>query len=476
MSVSFNEIPANIRKPLFYAEVDNSLANAYSQNLKTLMFAQSISTVDEVPTFIASADQAVKKFGVGSMAHIMAKAYFANNRSNELWVLPMLDDGSATKAEYSFTITEADLTEALTVYVNVGGTVVEVNLAKDDTPTLMANKVASVFSTRTDLPVVVTSSAEVLTLTAKNGGTVANAMPVTIRGIESNYALVAGTGDPAITATMMNAIGDLDFEFWLSPFTDTTRVTTLSDELNARWDPLRQKYGHLFLAVNDNTANLQTFGNSLNNQHVTVIGTVEQSDWFIETLAAYVATVALSFSIDPARPTQTLDIAGLNLVKPEHELVYSEIQSLLFSGICPLDYSSGVVRIIRTITTYKTNAFGAPDVSYLDANTLFTLAQVIRRLKGVITSKFSRVKLVNDGVLIPAGSATVSPKVIRIELISIYDALINIGLCENAEKFEETLVVERNADDPNRLDVQIQPDLVNQLRVVAVKNSFRLQF
>jgi len=38
------------------------------------------------------------------------------------------------------------------------------------------------------------------------------------------------------------------------------------------------------------------------------------------------------------------------------------------------------------------------------------------------------------------------------------------------------LIVERNADDPNRLDVLLPPDLVNQLRVFAVLAQFRLQY
>lgn len=42
--------------------------------------------------------------------------------------------------------------------------------------------------------------------------------------------------------------------------------------------------------------------------------------------------------------------------------------------------------------------------------------------------------------------------------------------------FKKYLIVERNADNPNRLDVLFPPDYVNQLRVFALLNQFRLQY
>jgi phage tail sheath gpL-like len=50
------------------------------------------------------------------------------------------------------------------------------------------------------------------------------------------------------------------------------------------------------------------------------------------------------------------------------------------------------------------------------------------------------------------------------------------GLVENIEAFKEHLIVERNPNDPNRVDVLYTPDLVNQLRIFAVNAQFRLQY
>ncbi len=51
-----------------------------------------------------------------------------------------------------------------------------------------------------------------------------------------------------------------------------------------------------------------------------------------------------------------------------------------------------------------------------------------------------------------------------------------IGLVENRKLFAKYLIVERDPGNPNRLNVLFPPDYVNQLRVFAVLNQFRLQY
>ena len=70
----------------------------------------------------------------------------------------------------------------------------------------------------------------------------------------------------------------------------------------------------------------------------------------------------------------------------------------------------------------------------------------------------------------------VTPSIIRGELIAMYTKLEEKAIVENADLFAKYLIVERNKDDPNRVDVLLPPDLVNQLRVFAVLSQFRLQF
>ena len=74
-----------------------------------------------------------------------------------------------------------------------------------------------------------------------------------------------------------------------------------------------------------------------------------------------------------------------------------------------------------------------------------------------------------DQRLRPAGSS-------KAELIAQYSAMEAEGLVENMAAFKAALVVERDANDPNRVNILYPPDLVNQLRVFAVLAQFRLDY
>jgi phage tail sheath gpL-like len=65
---------------------------------------------------------------------------------------------------------------------------------------------------------------------------------------------------------------------------------------------------------------------------------------------------------------------------------------------------------------------------------------------------------------------------VKAELVAQYRIDEFNGLVENAAAFKNNLIVERDPNDVNRLNVLYPPDLVNQLRVFAVLAQFRLQF
>lgn len=77
--------------------------------------------------------------------------------------------------------------------------------------------------------------------------------------------------------------------------------------------------------------------------------------------------------------------------------IMTEQQTLLSHGVATAYVEGGTLQIQRSVTTYKKNAYGVADNSYLDSETLHTSAYVLRKLKSVITSKYGRHKLANDG-------------------------------------------------------------------------------
>jgi len=493
MPVSFNNIPQAVRVPLFYAEVDASQAGYFSQQNRSLLIGHKLvgaSAADNKPVLVSTTDQARAIFGVGSMLARMHELYRLNDPFGELWCVPVPPAaGAAATGTVTFT---GAATAAGTVALYIGAQKLQVGVANADTVANVATAVAAAVNADTRLPVTAAAAAGVVTLTARHAGVIGNDIVVQLnyRGIAGGEALPAGiaavatamaggAGTPTLNTAIGN-MGDDEFDFIISPFSDTTSLDaykTLMNDNSGRWAWNRQIYGHVYSAMRGAFATLQAAGVLRNDQHALVAGMepgIPNVVW--DFAAAYGARNAVYINADPARPTQTGELVGILPAPSAGRFIQTERQTLLSSGIATSYTVSGAVRVERAITTYQKNLWGQADPSYLDSETLHTLAFILRRLRARITTKYPRHKLADDGTRFGAGQAIVTPSVIRGELAAEYSDLELLGIAENAEAFAANLIVERDLDDPNRLNVLLPPDLVNQLRVFAVLAQFRLQY
>lgn len=492
--ISFNNIPANVRVPLFYAEMDNSQAGYFSQNLRTLLIGQKLAAgvaVADTPILVSRSDEAKTQFGIGSMLARMHEVYRANDSVGEVWCLPLADNGAGAAAAGSLTVT-GPASAAGTLNLYVGAQRVQVAVTAAESADAIAAAINAAINADTTLPVTSTVATNVVTVTARHKGTLGNAikMQLNYRGSAGGettpagvavavVALTGGTTDPVLT-TALAAMGDEEYDFIIMPYTDSTSLDalkTLMNDTTGRWAYNKQIYGHVYSAKADSFANLVTLGTARNDQHASIAGYetgVPNTPW--DYAAAYGARNAVFIAVDPARPTQTGELIGILPAPAGSRFIMTERQTLLNSGIATSYVGGGAVRIERAITSYQKNAWNQADPSYLDSETLHTLAHIIRRLRSVVTSKYPRHKLANDGTRFGAGQAIVTPSVVRGELLSLYAEMENEGTVENAKEFGAHLIVERNAQNPNRLDVLLPPDLVNQLRIFSVLAQFRLQY
>ncbi|ENR8889165.1 phage tail sheath subtilisin-like domain-containing protein [Citrobacter koseri] len=499
MTVSFNTIPADNRVPLFYAEMDNSAANTALGGAPSLLVGMALPESD-MPlnqlVIMPSKDLAKKMAGRGSQLARMVEAYRQVDPFGELWVIAVPDNGEVATGTVTVTGT---VTDAGSVNLYVGTRKVQVTVATGDTGDQVAQALVSVINNYPDLPVSAeyqgTSGGDAqgtVNLSAVNSGTVGNSIPLTLNyygtasGEETPAGLSiqigkmsGGAGDPDLSESIA-AMGDEPFDYIGLPFSDANSLQAMSVEMNdssGRWSYIRQLYGHVYTARTGTLSELVAYGDTFNYQHITIAGYEKEVQTCVDELVGYrLARAAVFLRIDPARPTQTGELTGALPAPTGKRFTITEQQSLLMHGIATAYTEAGVLRIQRDITTYKTNAYGVADNSYLDSETLHTSAYVLRRLKSVITSKYGRHKLANDGTRFGPGQAIVTPAVIRGELGSTYRQLEREGIVENFDLFQQYLIVERNANDPNRLDVLFPPDYVNQLRVFAVLNQFRLQY
>ncbi|MDM1710635.1 phage tail sheath subtilisin-like domain-containing protein [Pseudomonas sp. 165] len=494
MSVSFSNIPSDIRVPLFYAEVDNSMANSGASSLRRLIIGQVNDDADgpEIGrlTLVSRTSEAKDIGGAGSMLASMHARWRAIDVAGEVWCLP-LKVATGVAATGTVTVT-GSVESAGLVNLYIAGQRVRALAVAGASADAVATALAAAINEAIDLPVTATVAAGVVTLQAKFKGELGNDIQVQLNRLGRvnsevtpagltivTTGMTSGVGSPDAAAALA-ALGDEEFEFIAQPWTDADTLDAWKETMDdsaGRWSWAKQLYGHVYSAKRGTLGELVAAGRLRNDPHVTVHGFergVPQPVW--EVAAGWAARTAVFISADPARPTQTGVVTGIDPAEASARFTLTERQSLLTSGMATASYSGGSYRIERAITTYQRNAYGQADDSYLDSETLHQSAYVIRYLRSIITSKYGRHKLANDGTRFGPGQSIVTPKVIRGELIAAYGALERDGIVENAEMFNRYLIVERDANNPNRLSVLFPPDLVNQLRVFALLYQFRLQY
>lgn len=490
-AVPFQNIPANERVPLFFAELNNSEANTNQQTQRALIIGQITaggSATPGVPVICGGPADAVTKCGAGSMLALMTAAYSAADSFGEVWLLPLADAAGSTAATGSVAFA-GTVTANGTLNLYVAGQLVQVALTAGMTAAQVATAVAAAIAALGDAPVSSVVSAGTIALTALNKGLAGNDIDLRLNylgaaggqttpaGLTVTLTAMSGGGNnPTLTAALAN-LTDQAFDFIVTPYNDAASVaalTALMADASGRWSWQNQVYGHVFGAFRGTFGTQAAFGVTLNDQHTTLVGLYDSPTPSWIWAADVAGTAAVSLRTDPALPLQTLALSTALAPPTASQFPLSERNTLLYDGISTFTVSqSGVVQIENLITTYQKNASGVADDSYLQVETMFTLMAVLRTLKSVVTSTFARVKLVSNGTRIPAGSNFVTPNTIRAALIAQYQSM-SPGLVQDVDDFSTGLVVQQNATNPSRVDVLYDPILTGGLRVFALMAQFTL--
>jgi phage tail sheath gpL-like len=489
----FKNLPAALRVPLFYAELDNSQANTAQALQRTLIIGQVTAggnAVLNVPLMSQGVPDAALVGGLGSVLHLMTQAYRRNDPDGEVWYLPLADDPAAIAATGTVTIT-APATATGTLYLYIGGVRIAQAILPTQTTAQIATALVTSINATPALPVLASVNAAVVTLTAINKGPTGNEIDLRLNyqgsrggevlpvGLALTVApMTGGATAPSMAGAFAN-LGNMMFDFIICPYTDTISLNAVQALLNdqtGRWCWSAQLYGHAFACKSGTVATLTTFGLARNDQHASVLGVYDSPTPAYICAALWAGSVAPSLRNDPGQPLQTLAIGGMLAPPIQSRFILADRNILLYDGISTFTVADdGTVAVENLITTYQKNANGVADNSYLQIETLYTLAFVLRFMRTVITSKYARVKLAANGTRLAPGANVVTPNVIRGEIIAIYRTLeSDYGLVENGDAFARGLIVQQNAANPNRIDVLWPGDLINQLRIFAVLAQFRL--
>lgn len=489
--ISFNLIPIDLRVPGQYIEIDNSRAVRGLPGMpsRLLILGQKLAAGTApalVPVDVLSADQAAKLFGRGSMLHRMVTAAKANNRWTKTTVIPVEDDPAGAAAAGALTF-GGPATAAGTVALMIGGQRVRVGVAATNTAAQIATAAAAAINAVPDLAATAAvdgvDTAKV-NLTCKWKGESGNAIDLRHsyymgEGLPAGVTLAiapmaGGTANPDLTAAIA-AMADAWYTDLAAPYTDAANLGLVEAEAARRYGPTVMQDLHAYAFAGGSHGALTTLGSSRNSPHLSIMGAkgVPTPPW--EVAAALAAVCAYHARIDAARPFQSLPLAGVLAPAEADRFDLEERNLLLFDGIATFKVDDGgSVLIERVVTTYQTNTYSIDDISYLDAETLKTVAYIRYSVRARFAMRFPRHKLADDGTKFGAGQAIVTPSVGRAELLALAADWQAAGLVENIDQFKEDLLVERDGSDPNRMNALIPPDLVNQFRVFAGQVQFRL--
>ncbi len=489
MAISLDAIPSTLRVPFVYAEFSSERAvqGPSVQPYRILVIGQRLTsgTVQALTAKrVTSEAQAKQYFGKGSMLANMLVALRKGNSFTETVAIAVDDDAAGVAAAGKIAIT-GPATSSGTLYVYIGGRRVTVGVASGQAADAIATAVAAAINANPDIDVTAAAALGDVNLTAKHKGAAGNKIDVRLNyntgeanpaGVGTTVtAMSGGTSNPDL-APLIAALGDTQYNVIAFPYTDAVSLKAIEDELASRWGPLRQIEGVAITADNASYAGLTSLGESRNSPHVAILPATGSPTTPWEFAATAAGVVAYYSNIDPARQFRSLALPGVLPPPQKDRFTLQERNLHLYDGISTIAVDDGgTVRFERVITTYKTNAVGADDPSYLDLMTPLLLGYLRYDFRTSLLLRYPRHKLANDGTRFGAGQAIITPLEGKAFAVNKFRQWEENGYVENAAQFKRDLICERNASDPNRLDWLLPPDLVNNFMVGGVKIAFLLQ-
>jgi phage tail sheath gpL-like len=469
--IQFATIPDGIRTPGVYSEFNTALANqSLPGNTQTTLIIGQSTAQGSVPpltlTGVFSDAQAAAYFGFGSQIHRMVMAALTANPQCSLSAIAVSDVAGSLAAVWTVTFTGVP-TASGSLTLGLNADVIQVNPTPTDTPATIAAEFAEQIAALPELPFKATNSGGVLTLTALNAGTVANAFQVVAGGAVPGVAMTVmattpGASDPNIT-NALTAVFLGGFDQIVMPYVDVTNLTALKNFLVDVGGYAEKRWAFGFVASNGTLAAAQTLSSNINYGWMNNPWCRGSASTTMEIAAAYAATIAAT--TDPALPFDYVPVMGIAVPPVAQQMSRTEEESALNNGVTPLNVGPGQqVQIVRAITTYTLNAAGVPDVSFLDITTPRTMKYVAKAFIQNRADNYSRAKitgrLIND---------------VRNTGIVLLKQLESLEIIQNVSANLPMYIVEQDLQDVNRINERIPTAVVPGLHILAERFDLMLQ-
>lgn len=461
MNIEFDNIPASIRHPGVYTEYNTkgAVTTLPTNEQEVLIIAPMLDSSQpySAPLRVYSDIEAAQAFGYGSWAHLMTRIAILNNPLIRLSVMGLADNSAGVAASATITLNGTATGQGV-INVIIGNQEFKISVSQGETATECATRLHALINGTKSAVVSATLSGATLTLTAKCKGEIGNQISLATKNSAPDMSISAAAFDNgaenAEIAEALTSIAGEHYHIIISPFNDVKNAKALATHLAAVSSPIEKKPAIGVLAWTGSMATGTTFTEQLNDPRLTCAWYKGASDNPALIAAGYGAVIAKEE--DPARPLNTLEVKGLAEVDSTQLPLFSEFNQALYHGLTPLKVVNHRVQILRAITTYTKSATNTDDPSMLDLTTIRTLDYVRKALEQRIELRFPREKL-----------HARKPPQVHSEILDVLLRLEELEVIENVKQHKSKLIVQRNPQDVNRLDVVVPTDVVNGLHVVA---------
>lgn len=483
MTISYNDIPAALRYPGVYIEVDGSQAGLGNDIPAVLLIGQKLAdgtaAAGEIVR-VAGVEDAVTKAGAGSMLAQMVSAYRDNDQSSDLYMLPCADNTAGVQATGTIEVTSA-ATAAGTLALYIAGQCVSVGIgASDEAPTIATAIAQAITDAGADIPVTAEADAGTVTLTARHKGTCGNDIDIRLSLYDEDIpaglvlditAMSGGTGNPQL-ADLETVMGSRWYRYVALGFADAATLATIHTESQRRYKPPVQAGFRAFCAFRGDYLAAAEFGESKNYEHIAMlaVGTNPTPTWIAAAQLASAAGPKLQNS-----PVESLEGSTLVGMIGKDYFDWTNANSLLYKGMSIMEVGTdGTCYIKRLISMYQRRSDGSADDAWLDINVAETMERIryeqrigaIQRFRGTAAAK-------SDEGYRPGLRITTVDSV-RSYLLSLYKNTLmrDYGWVQDYDTYKANLTVEQNSDDPGRFDFLDKPIINSPFNILAGRSQF----
>lgn len=486
MPITLNEIPYTWYRKGAYVEARPNYSNKGTAPWPTrvVITGQKLAAgtgAAGVAMPITRLDQATAYFGQGSQLEAMIKIFKLANKVSEIWAFPYDDAGGSVAATKTITVTGTPSVSG-TLPLYIAGRRVAVPVTTTDTPTTVAAAIVTAITADPNLMMSATSALGVVTLTAKNKGTVGNLIDVRFGYywddlVPPGLTLViaagtAGATDPTIQTLITNLANDWYTDI-VMPWTDSANMALLETDLARRYNAMGGLDMHSYTGLIGSYATATTWSSTRNSalQSTLPTGPAAPQPPFLWA-ASLAGVAAFQLGNDPARQLGSLVLPGIMAPLAAGQFLDTEQNLMLGKGLSSWDaLPDGTVVLNRVVTNYQKATSGAADTAWLDIMVPKTLSRIRYDWINYVQLTYPRHKLADDtspslGNLDPSqGIAT--PRSLLGSWVGRCRLYAQQGWIEDIEYVKANSFFERDANDRNRANGRQSIKIIGNLIVLA---------